>query len=213
MSRLTIFSFFIVTNSSNVRWLNVGRAGRASRSPRPEVCQSAESWRHPAPFRLGAPRTTLTGVSGAKSSRLRRALPWLLFGGAALGLGALALLAALASLFTDTSLDRSDFASDAQAAEFVSEHLPAPLPASVRVEKLSYDRWTDWRLSASVELPSVQATEAYLKRARAARATNDEYCLTSGNAQVLQYFLAKWYACGSIQRQSPRTLLIGCNTR
>lgn len=146
-------------------------------------------------------------------SRRAKIIVWSIagFGLIVLAVGAVLVIAAMRALDTDRDLD--DFASPSEARKFTSAHLPAPLPADAVVEKLSYTRWTDWRLTAQIRLPSPAALEQYLEVAKTQRVTNDEYCSDLEPTGGARYFLREVSACGSIQRASPAVLDVACNTR
>jgi len=133
-----------------------------------------------------------------------------------LGLVMLAAAIAAARLFSlaGTSLTRKDFKTDAQAAAFVSDHLPVPFAGAVVVRELTYDRFTDWRLESLVDLGTTSAAEAYLEKARTARRQNDGYCGGSESGDAVRYFLTQFTACGWIQHEPGASVLrIECNTR
>jgi hypothetical protein len=109
--------------------------------------------------------------------------------------------------------DLSDFGTAAEARAFVSAHLPMALPGDAVVEKLAYERWTDWHLAVRVRLPSAWAADRYLEQARAARKVNDGYCTDAEPPRGARYFLAEVSACGSIARMSPQILEVVCYTR
>ena len=121
----------------------------------------------------------------------------------------------VATLFSGTSVTKRDFADATEAAAFVSAHLPAPLPPGAEVQELTYDRFTDWHLLATVSLGSSEAVEAYLRTAREQRQENVEYCGPwDFPAQGVSYFLAVYQACGSIvPGPSEGSLTVRCLTR
>ena len=122
------------------------------------------------------------------------------------------LLAGVGALDTSRSLD--DFENNEQARKFVSEHLPAALPNDAVVSKLSYERWTDWHLAATVQLGSAQAADELVARVIADRKTDDAYCGEKDPELGARYFLPASFACGSVSRgAAPSTLEIRCNTR
>lgn len=135
-----------------------------------------------------------------------------------LGLGLAASVAVVAVLVVlvrafDTDRDLTDFSDQAEARAFVSSHLPAPLPPDAVIESLKYARWTDWSLNARVRLPSRQAVERYIEEARRLRKLDDDYCYHAEPDHGARYFLAEVSACGSVERTSPETLDVRCNTR
>jgi hypothetical protein len=145
---------------------------------------------------------------------------WFAFG--VLGvLGVLALgglvLVAVWVLGTDlgTSLDRSDFRTEREALEFVSDHLPAPLPAGTRVTRLDYSRFTDWHLGATVEFASPAAAAAYLAAAAGRRDPKLAPCDDGASKERVAYSLSKWNACGRVEVSTlrPRTAEIDCATQ
>jgi hypothetical protein len=120
-----------------------------------------------------------------------------------------------ATSLSGTSLTKRDFADPTEATAFVSAHLPAPLPTDAEVEELTYDRFTDWHLSATVSLGSSEAVETYLRTAREQRQENVEYCGPwSLPADAVAYFLAEVQACGSIvPGPSEGSISVRCLTR
>jgi hypothetical protein len=120
---------------------------------------------------------------------------------------------ALATSF-GSAKDLEDFASQAQARDFISAHLPTPLPSSAVVEALHYERFTDWRITARVRLPSASALDQYLEQTKRDRQLDDAYCGAAEPSGGARYFLAKSFACGTLQHGSSATSLeIACNTR
>jgi hypothetical protein len=116
--------------------------------------------------------------------------------------------------FLGTHLDRGDFESEAEALEFVSDHLPAALPPDSTVSVLTYDRFTDWMLRASVSFPDREALNTYLEKLRSAAESNPDYCGDPTPPAAGGYFLKKWWACGTVTRgPQPNLLVIQCNTR
>lgn len=109
--------------------------------------------------------------------------------------------------------DLADFASPAEARAFASEHLPAPLPSDAVIERLHYERWTDWFLEANVRLPSAEAAGRYLEQVRRARKLNDAYCSGEEPTDGARYFLPAVMACGAVRRASPALIEVRCNTR
>jgi hypothetical protein len=112
----------------------------------------------------------------------------------------------------DTDKKLSDFESPAQGRAFVSAHLPLPLPADSDVIELSYERWTDWNLTAKVRLASPAATRDYLERVRSARKLNDDYCGAGEPSGAARFFLADVSACGTVSSAAD-TLSVRCYTR
>ena len=147
--------------------------------------------------------------------RWQRHLPWI--AGAVvlvLVLAAGAFIVLLARLFSGTSLTRGDFPTPAEAADFVSDHLPAPLPPGATVHELRYERFTDWHLEAKVDLGSPAAIDDYLQRAREHHEQNVDHCGPSdSDPRALSYFLPKWHACGSITVTETGGLAVRCATR
>jgi len=140
----------------------------------------------------------------------------------ALVLGLLAAILALGALAfsrAGTSLTRKDFATEASARAFVDDHLPVPLPASVAVRSLTYERFTDWHLETRLEFANANDVEAYLHQAHALRQLNVEYCgstddIDASVSNTLPYYLPKFFACGSLRRgPQPTQLQIACYTR
>ena len=144
----------------------------------------------------------------------RRLLPWalasvLLVGGALVGVVIVA-----ASLLSGTTITRRSFATEAEAVAFVNGHLPRPLPAGTIVRELTYDRFTDWHLAATVDTGSSEAAREYLAGARALRQRNPDYCGSDGSGPTVDYFLSKWSACGAITPgPEPGMLQVACFTR
>jgi hypothetical protein len=137
------------------------------------------------------------------SKRSSRVWLWVL-----LTLGSLvAALAALAvwgaAEFSDTTRTLHDFTTPASARQFVSAHLPTELPVDARVIRLRYDRFTDWRLSATVDLGSEAAATAFLSQVRSAAHTGEAYCGAAPNPSshdgTVAYFLKKTSACGGVR--------------
>jgi len=97
---------------------------------------------------------------------------------------------------------------------FQTRNRLSPLPRNTIVRELRYERLTDWHLDALLDLGAAAAVETYVRQARQARKQNVEYCGDNETPQSVGYFLAKWVACGNIQRgPTPNTLRIECNTR
>jgi hypothetical protein len=146
-----------------------------------------------------------------------KAIHWVLLALSILGLAAVAgvgLVVALAASSLGSTKDLEDFASQAQARDFTSAHLPTPLPSSAVVEALHYERFTDWRITARVRLPSPQALNQYLEQAKQERKVDDAYCGAAEPSVGAGYFLPQLFACGSVQRGSSASILeIACNTR
>lgn len=136
------------------------------------------------------------------------ALLLLVGGGATIGL----VLAAWG--FAGTSLGVDDFASGAEARDFLDSHLPVGLPEDAVIRALTFDRFTDWHLEATVDLGSAHAAAAYLGRAEEVRARDPEYCGPGSSSASVDYFIAKWHACGAIVRANAKGLLrVTCYTR
>jgi hypothetical protein len=128
--------------------------------------------------------------------------------------GAGLLLVALASSFGSPAKDLEDFASQAQARDFASAHLPTPLPSDTVVEALRYERFTDWRITARVRLTSPEAVARYVEELKQHRKLDDDYCGSGEPAGGASYFLPALFACGTVQPGSAAaTLEIACNTR
>jgi hypothetical protein len=128
---------------------------------------------------------------------------------AGVGLFFLALASSL-----DTDKDLEDFASQAQARDFASAHLPTPLPSATVVEALHYERFTDWRLTARVRLTSPNAAAQYVDQLKQERKVDDNYCGSAEPGAGARYFLPALFACGTVKPGSPAaTLEIACNTR
>lgn len=143
---------------------------------------------------------------------------WILLGLTILVLAAVAgaglSLVALASSFGSPDKDLEDFASQAQARDFASAHLPTPLPSETVVEALHYERFTDWRITARVRLPSPEAVARYIDQLKQDRKVDDDYCGSGEPAAGAGYFLPAMFACGTVQPgSSVATLEIACNTR
>lgn len=118
------------------------------------------------------------------------------------------------SLFSGTALTRDDFPTAAEASNFVSDHLPVPLPANATIQELKYERFTDWHLEAAVDLGSEAATDAYLLRALEQREEDVDYCGPSASGpRAVNYFLSKWHACGSVTATEQGGLAVRCFTR
>lgn len=114
----------------------------------------------------------------------------------------------------DTSRSLKDFESNEAARHFVSEHLPVALPNDAVVSELAYERWTDWRLSATVKLDSGQAAEEFVARVLQDRKTDDPYCGEAEPERGARYFLSASFACGTVSRGAAHdTLEILCHTR
>jgi hypothetical protein len=131
---------------------------------------------------------------------------------AVLLLGAAVLLSSAATAL-DSDRELKDFESPAQARDFVSAHLPTPLPSTAVVEALRYQRWTDWHLQAEVRLKSAEGVASYLEQARQKRASNEAYCGGSGLSGGVSFFLSDVSACGSVTATSPVSLHVVCATR
>lgn len=143
---------------------------------------------------------------------------WIMLGLSILALAAIAggglLLVALASSFGSPAKDLEDFASQAQARDFASAHLPTPLPSDTFVEALRYERFTDWRITARVRLTSPEAVARYVDQLEQDRKVDDDYCGSAEPAAGARYFLPALFACGTVQPGSAAaTLEIACNTR
>lgn len=128
-----------------------------------------------------------------------RVIHWVFF-----GLGVLSLVLAVAGVLlvwvlvhaVAPSRKLSDF-NPAEARDFVSAHLPAPLPSSAQVEQLQYERFTDWHLTARVRFDSPTSALLYLERVRADRKLNDAFCNHADPSGGARYFLPQYTACGS----------------
>jgi hypothetical protein len=150
----------------------------------------------------------------------KRLAAWKLIHWVFAGLGVLALVLVVAGGFLvwalaaalDPDKDLADFDTPAQARDFVSAHLPLPLPAGASVTELRYERFTDWHLTAKATLSSPEASRDYLERLRAARALNDEYCGQGEPAGAARFFLGDVFACGHVSAAG-RTLSVLCYTR
>jgi hypothetical protein len=127
-------------------------------------------------------------------------------------LGVVALVGSVASAL-DTGRDLKDFENPQQAREFVSAHLPTPLPATAVVEELRYERWQDWQLKARVRFESAQAVAALSDQIRLARALNDAYCGDAEPVGSVRFFLAKSFACCSASVAAMASLDVACYTR
>jgi hypothetical protein len=145
---------------------------------------------------------------------------WWVFG--ALGLLGVLLIGGLVAIAVwvlatglGTNLDRSDFRTEHEALDFVSSHLPAPLPAGASVTQLDYSRFTDWHLAATVEFASPAAAEAYLAAAAKRRDPGLPHCTDGASRELVFYSLAKWHACGRVQvhAHAPRQAEIECATQ
>ena len=145
-----------------------------------------------------------------------KAIHWIFLGLAAVALLLLlgvALLALATATALDTDRELKDFASPAQARDFVSAHLPAPLPVTAVVDELRYQSWTDWHLQARVRFDSPEGVASYVEQARLQRTLNDAYCGSSEPSGGVRYFLDDVTACGSATVLSPASLKVVCHTR
>jgi hypothetical protein len=169
---------------------------------------------------VGTPDSVLEVTAHAQKTKSRKRYLWWAAAGVVvigLSLGTL-IVGAIAFLGAGTSLTRKDFATEASARAFVDEHLPAPLPASVIVHGLNYDRFTDWRLEARLTFPDRASLEVFLEQTRVARQLDVNYCGNTeedaGLGDTVPYYLPKVSACGSIHRgPHPTEVLVECNTR
>jgi hypothetical protein len=127
--------------------------------------------------------------------------------------GAAALFVVAVARAFDTDRDLSDFATPAEARTFVSEHLPSSLPTDAVVEKLAYERWTDWNLDARVRLTSAASAERYLEQVKRDRKLDDAYCFGEEPPDGARYFLSGVFACGVVRRPAPAIIEVHCNTR
>jgi hypothetical protein len=129
--------------------------------------------------------------------------------------GTVLLVVAVLGAGLGTDLDRSDFRTEREALDFISDHLPAPLPAGTSVIKLDYSRFTDWHLGAAVEFASPAAAEAYLAAAASRRDPKLAQCDDGASPKRVAYSLAKWHACGraEVSAHQPRTVEIECATQ
>jgi hypothetical protein len=146
-----------------------------------------------------------------------KAIHWVFLG---LGVVAFLLLAGFvvlvgaAATALDTNRDLEDFESPQQAREFVSAHLPTPLPATAVVQELNYERWTDWHLKARVRFESAAALTSYMGQARLDRTLDDAYCGGTEPSGSVRYFLTPSFACGKASvAEVSGTLDIVCHTR
>jgi hypothetical protein len=145
-----------------------------------------------------------------------KAIHWVFLGLAAVALLLLlgvALLALATATALDTDRELKDFASPAQARDFVSAHLPTPLPVTAVVEELRYQRWTDWHLQARVRFESPAGVASYVSQAKLQRASNDAYCGSSEPSGGVSFFLSDVTACGSATVVHPASLKVVCHTR
>lgn len=145
-----------------------------------------------------------------------RTVRWVLFGVAIVTTALVGVLAFfLASLGggLGTTRDLSSFGSQAEARAFASAHVPTALSEPALVEQLHYEGWTDWNFSARVRFSSPEALDAYLEVVKRVRKLNDSYCTESEPKNGARYFLAEVFACGVIERVSPRVISVSCNTR
>jgi hypothetical protein len=141
---------------------------------------------------------------------------WLLLGATvlALGLGALLGLRWLVSSFVGESRHLQDFSSPEQARDFLGGHLPVRLPKDARVEALTYERFTDWSLTARVRFPSGEAAVDYVERVKRERRLDDSYCGDSEPNSGARYALPHLFACGTVSAAAtPESLDIVCQTR
>ena len=122
------------------------------------------------------------------------------------------LLVSAALSFSGTDLSLGDFETQGDARHFVSEHLPVRLSDGVQVEQLSYQRFTDWRLEAVLRFESPDGADKYLERVRGARQLDANYCFHDATMEGA-YFLAKWHACGELERQPGTRVRVQCHTR
>jgi hypothetical protein len=129
--------------------------------------------------------------------------------------GVLLLVVYVASTGLGTSITRSHFRTEREAVDFVSDHLPVPLPPGATVSKLDYSRFTDWHLQATVELATPAAAEAYVASATTLREPKLAQCDDGASSSEVAYSLAKWHACGRMETSVPasRTLRIECGTQ
>jgi hypothetical protein len=132
---------------------------------------------------------------------------------AVLLLAGAALLALSAATELDSDRELKDFDSPAQARDFVSAHLPAPLPSTAVVEELRYQRWQDWHLQARVRFISGDEVASYLGEAKQKRASNDAYCGGSEPGDGVSVLLEDVSACGSAAATPPASLSVVCATR
>jgi len=133
---------------------------------------------------------------------------------AALGFGAVLGLGWLVSNFVGESRNLQDFSSPEQAHDFVGAHLPARLPKDARLEALTYERFTDWSLTARVRFPSSAAAVDYVERIKRERRLNDAYCGDAEPSSGARYALPELFACGTVSAGgSPDVLDIVCQTR
>jgi len=138
----------------------------------------------------------------------------MLGGALVLACGGLLGLGWLASGFAGESRKLQDFSSPQQARDFLTAHLPAPLPSDARIEELTYERFTDWSLSASVRFPSNQAALDYIERVKQERRLDDDYCGNAEPASGARYALPELKACGAVRSESSsRVLDFTCQTR
>lgn len=146
-----------------------------------------------------------------------KTIHWVLLGLAVLGLATVAglgLVVAPAASSLGSTKELKDFASQAQARDFTSAHLPTPLPSSALIEALRYERFTDWRITARVRLPSAAALDQYVEQTKQDRKTDDAYCGAGEPSLGVSYFLPKLFACGTVQRGASASILeMACNTR
>lgn len=128
-----------------------------------------------------------------------------------LAVGVLAALAAMS--FSESDLSLADFDTQDDARRFVSEHLPVQLGDGVRVEALTYERFTDWHLDALLRFESSAGAGRYMQRVRGVRKLNVDYCYHDATMEGA-YFLAKWHACGQLEQESSGARLrVRCHTR
>ena len=146
-----------------------------------------------------------------------KAVHWVFLG---LGLVALLLLAGgawfVSTLWRLRSIPTTieDVESPQQARDFVSAHLPTPLPATASISELHYERWMDWHLTARVRLDDAAAVDAFIGQTRLSRALNDAYCGGAEPGGSVRYFLTKSSACCSARvAATPGSLDVTCYTR
>jgi hypothetical protein len=146
-----------------------------------------------------------------------KTIHWVLLGLTSIGLtviaGAGLLLAVLASSL-DSDRDLADFASQAEARDFASAHLPTALPGSAVVEALRYERFTDWRLTSRIRFDSSESVDRYVEQLERERKLDDAYCGDAEPSGGARYFLPALFACGTVGRGARAgTLEMACNTR
>jgi hypothetical protein len=159
---------------------------------------------------------SMVGEDAVSKRRWPRLLIWIA-GGAflllAIAIGGLVVIGA--SLLSGTSLTRDDFPTPADAAAFVSDHVPVRLPAGAVVHDLTYERFTDWHLRATVHLGSNEAVNEYLRQSHDNHQEDVDYCgPASSTASSVSYFLPQWHACGNLARAPEQgALTVVCYTR